>query len=237
MQPQRQRPPVSSQSGPILDSGSTHGLVQRLSNSQLSFNTSIASIFSQVNTFVPSDQQMLRWSLSRGVTKCVCFLQVPRLSGAGGISSQLQAAQHQQRSSQVSPSSTPHSPSPHKKNHHLTVSLDFFPTSRPRSLHLRPHSAFCLGNAASPAAWSSPGCPLPKAATPPTRSPRPASTSPPGLRIGPAAEPRRLGRHHGSLSQTLTANVNAFYWEFISQTYINLKIVACCFSPLLRWYP
>lgn len=121
-----------------------------------------------------------------------------------------------------------------KKTHHLTVSLDFFPTSRPRSLHLRPHSAFCLGNAASPAAWSSPGCPLPKAATPPTRSPRPASTSPPGLRIGPAAEPRRLGRHHGSLSQTLTANVNAFYWEFISQTYINLKIVACCFSPPLR---
>jgi len=28
-------------------------------------------------------------------------LQVPRLSGAGGIGSQLQAAQHQQRSSQV----------------------------------------------------------------------------------------------------------------------------------------
>ncbi|KAG8000227.1 Pecanex-like protein 2 [Nibea albiflora] len=78
VQPQSQRPPVSSQSGPILDSGSTHGLVQRLSNSQLSFNTSIASIFSQV----------------------------PRLSGAGGISSQLQAAQHQQRSSQVSSSSS-----------------------------------------------------------------------------------------------------------------------------------
>lgn len=48
VQPQSQRPPVTSQSGPILDSGSTHGLVQRLSNSQLSFNTSIASIFSQV---------------------------------------------------------------------------------------------------------------------------------------------------------------------------------------------
>uniref|UniRef100_UPI003AAD77D6 pecanex-like protein 2 isoform X5 n=1 Tax=Centroberyx gerrardi TaxID=166262 RepID=UPI003AAD77D6 len=78
VQPQSQRPPVSSQSGPILDSGSAHGLVQRLSNSQLSFNTSIASIFSQV----------------------------PRLSGAGGISSQLQAAQHQQRSSQVSSSSS-----------------------------------------------------------------------------------------------------------------------------------
>ncbi|XP_035029514.2 pecanex-like protein 1 isoform X2 [Hippoglossus stenolepis] len=78
VQPQSQRPPVTSQSGPILDSGSTHGLVQRLSNSQLSFNTSIASIFSQV----------------------------PRLSGAGGISSQLQAAQHQQRSSQVSSSSS-----------------------------------------------------------------------------------------------------------------------------------
>ncbi|XP_068182922.1 pecanex-like protein 2 [Antennarius striatus] len=78
VQPQSQRPPVSSQSGPILDSGSTNGLVQRLSNSQLSFNTSIASIFSQV----------------------------PRLSGAGGISSQLQASQHQQRSSQVSSSSS-----------------------------------------------------------------------------------------------------------------------------------
>ncbi|XP_054885221.1 pecanex-like protein 2 isoform X2 [Poeciliopsis prolifica] len=78
VQPQSQRPPVSSQSGPILDSGSAHGLVQRLSNSQLSFNTSIASIFSQV----------------------------PRLSGAGGISSQLQAAQHQQRSSQISSSSS-----------------------------------------------------------------------------------------------------------------------------------
>ncbi|XP_041866988.1 pecanex-like protein 1 isoform X1 [Melanotaenia boesemani] len=78
VQPQSQRPPVSSQSGPIVDSGSNHGLVQRLSNSQLSFNTSIASIFSQV----------------------------PHLSGAGGISSQLQAAQHQQRSSQVSSSSS-----------------------------------------------------------------------------------------------------------------------------------
>ncbi|XP_034093997.1 LOW QUALITY PROTEIN: pecanex-like protein 2 [Gymnodraco acuticeps] len=78
VQPQSQRPPVTSQSGPILDSGSTHGLVQRLSNSQLSFNTSIASIFSQV----------------------------PRLSGAGGINSQIQAAQHQQRSSQVSSSSS-----------------------------------------------------------------------------------------------------------------------------------
>uniref|UniRef100_A0A3Q1JH41 Pecanex-like protein n=1 Tax=Anabas testudineus TaxID=64144 RepID=A0A3Q1JH41_ANATE len=50
VQAQSQRPPVSSQSGPILDSGSNHGLVQRLSNSQLSFNTSIASIFSQVCT-------------------------------------------------------------------------------------------------------------------------------------------------------------------------------------------
>ncbi|XP_003963837.2 pecanex-like protein 1 isoform X1 [Takifugu rubripes] len=79
VQPQSQRPPVTSQSGPILDSGASHGLVQRLSNSQLSFNTSIASIFSQV----------------------------PRLSGASGISSQLQTAQQQQqRSSQVSSSSS-----------------------------------------------------------------------------------------------------------------------------------
>ncbi|XP_046885398.1 pecanex-like protein 1 [Hypomesus transpacificus] len=81
VQPQSQRPPVTSQSGPILDSqqvsGSAHGLVRRLSNSQLSFNTSIASIFSQV----------------------------PRLSTAGGLSSQLAAAA-QQRSSQVSSSSS-----------------------------------------------------------------------------------------------------------------------------------
>uniref|UniRef100_A0A674CUU2 Pecanex-like protein n=1 Tax=Salmo trutta TaxID=8032 RepID=A0A674CUU2_SALTR len=82
VQPQSQRPPVTSQSGPILDSqqvsASANGLVQRLSNSQLSFNTSIASVFSQV----------------------------PRLSTAGGqLSSQLQAAAHH-RSSQVSSSSS-----------------------------------------------------------------------------------------------------------------------------------
>ncbi|XP_060780983.1 pecanex-like protein 1 [Neoarius graeffei] len=52
VQPQCQRAPVTSRSGPILDlqqgSGS-NGVVQRLSNSQLSFNTSsIASVFSQV---------------------------------------------------------------------------------------------------------------------------------------------------------------------------------------------
>ncbi|XP_036402672.1 pecanex-like protein 2 isoform X2 [Megalops cyprinoides] len=81
VQPQQQRPPVASQSGPILDSqqvsSSAHGLVQRLSNSQLSFNTSIASIFSQV----------------------------PRLSTAGPLSSQIQAAAPH-RSSQVSSSSS-----------------------------------------------------------------------------------------------------------------------------------
>uniref|UniRef100_A0A8C8MBJ1 Pecanex-like protein n=1 Tax=Oncorhynchus tshawytscha TaxID=74940 RepID=A0A8C8MBJ1_ONCTS len=80
VQPQSQRPPVTSQS--ILDSqqvsASANGLVQRLSNSQLSCNTSIASVFSQV----------------------------PRLSTAGGqLSSQLQAAAHH-RSSQVSSSSS-----------------------------------------------------------------------------------------------------------------------------------
>ncbi|KAG1927150.1 pecanex-like protein [Pimephales promelas] len=54
VQPHAQRPPVTSRSGPILDSqhGSGSGgpgLVQCLSNSQLSFNTSsIASVFSQV---------------------------------------------------------------------------------------------------------------------------------------------------------------------------------------------
>ncbi|KAI5107823.1 pecanex-like protein 2 isoform X1, partial [Silurus meridionalis] len=52
VQPQCQRAPVTSRSGPILNlqhgSGS-NGVVQRLSNSQLSFNTSsIASVFSQV---------------------------------------------------------------------------------------------------------------------------------------------------------------------------------------------
>uniref|UniRef100_A0A8C7KYE7 Pecanex-like protein n=1 Tax=Oncorhynchus kisutch TaxID=8019 RepID=A0A8C7KYE7_ONCKI len=80
VQPQSQRPPVTSR--PILDSeqvsASANGLVQRLSNSQLSCNTSIASVFSQV----------------------------PRLSTAGGqLSSQLQAAAHH-RSSQVSSSSS-----------------------------------------------------------------------------------------------------------------------------------
>lgn len=101
VQPQGQRPPVTSQSGPILESGSNHGLVQRLSNSQLSFNTSIASIFSQVSPFLSFKARVWRWVLTEKEAFC---LQVPRLSGAGGISSQLQAAQHQQRSSQVGPS-------------------------------------------------------------------------------------------------------------------------------------
>lgn len=80
VQPQGQRPPVTSRSGPILDSqhGSGSGgpgLVQRLSNSQLSFNTSsIASVFSQV----------------------------PRLSTTGPLAS----ATGQHRSSQVSSSSS-----------------------------------------------------------------------------------------------------------------------------------
>ncbi|KAJ8247997.1 hypothetical protein GJAV_G00237000 [Gymnothorax javanicus] len=81
VQPQQQRPPVTSQSGPILDShqgpNSTQGLVQRLSNSQLSFNTSIASIFSQV----------------------------PRLSTGGPLGTQGPAA-GQHRSSQISSSSS-----------------------------------------------------------------------------------------------------------------------------------
>uniref|UniRef100_A0A671L998 Pecanex-like protein n=1 Tax=Sinocyclocheilus anshuiensis TaxID=1608454 RepID=A0A671L998_9TELE len=80
VQPQGQRPPVTSRSVPILDSqhGSGSGgpgLVQRLSNSQLSFNTSsIASVFSQV----------------------------PRLSTTGPLAS----ATGQHRSSQVSSSSS-----------------------------------------------------------------------------------------------------------------------------------
>ncbi|XP_061913965.1 pecanex-like protein 1 [Entelurus aequoreus] len=76
VQPQTQRAPVSSQSGAILDSASNHGLIQRLSNSQLSFNTSIASIFSQG----------------------------PRQAATGGVTSQVQAAPHP--SSQVSSSSS-----------------------------------------------------------------------------------------------------------------------------------
>ncbi|XP_053358664.1 pecanex-like protein 1 [Clarias gariepinus] len=52
VQPQCQRAPVTSRSGPILDlqqGPGSNGVVQRLSNSQLSFNTSsIASAFSQV---------------------------------------------------------------------------------------------------------------------------------------------------------------------------------------------
>ncbi|KAF3841917.1 hypothetical protein F7725_023868 [Dissostichus mawsoni] len=90
VQPQSQRPPVTSQSGPILDSGSTHGLVQRLSNSQLSFNTSIASIFSQ------------EYKTIRG---CFSLFRSPSLRSRW-INSQIQAAQHQQRSSQVSSSSS-----------------------------------------------------------------------------------------------------------------------------------
>lgn len=80
MQPQSQRPPVTSRSGPILDSqhgsgSGVPGLAHRLSNSQLSFNTSsIASVFSQV----------------------------PRLSTTGPLAS---AAGHQ-RSGQVSSSSS-----------------------------------------------------------------------------------------------------------------------------------
>uniref|UniRef100_A0A673FYW3 Pecanex-like protein n=1 Tax=Sinocyclocheilus rhinocerous TaxID=307959 RepID=A0A673FYW3_9TELE len=80
VQPHGQRPPVTSRSGPILDSqhGSGSGgpgLVQRLSNSQLSFNTSsIASVFSQM----------------------------PRLSTTGPLAS----ATGQHRSSQVSSSSS-----------------------------------------------------------------------------------------------------------------------------------
>ncbi|XP_039594386.1 pecanex-like protein 2 isoform X2 [Polypterus senegalus] len=57
---QNQRPPVTSQSGPILESqqmsNSAHAVVQRLSNSQLSFSTSVASVFSQVPRFATAGQ-------------------------------------------------------------------------------------------------------------------------------------------------------------------------------------
>uniref|UniRef100_A0AAY4CNS7 Pecanex-like protein n=1 Tax=Denticeps clupeoides TaxID=299321 RepID=A0AAY4CNS7_9TELE len=85
VQPHGQRSPVTSQSGPVLDSqqvtASSQGLVQRLSNSQMSFNTSIASIFSQVPRLPTTGVQS---SAAAGV-------------GGGG---------HQQRSSQVSSSSS-----------------------------------------------------------------------------------------------------------------------------------
>uniref|UniRef100_A0A8C4XDJ4 Pecanex-like protein n=1 Tax=Erpetoichthys calabaricus TaxID=27687 RepID=A0A8C4XDJ4_ERPCA len=57
---QNQRPPVTSQSGPILESQqmstSAHAVVQRLSNSQMSFSTSVASVFSQVPRFATAGQ-------------------------------------------------------------------------------------------------------------------------------------------------------------------------------------
>lgn len=72
VQPQSQRPPVSSQSGPIVDSGSSHGLVQRLSNSQLSFNTSIASIFSQVSAHILRQSASFTRSFLKGWSGCFC---------------------------------------------------------------------------------------------------------------------------------------------------------------------
>uniref|UniRef100_A0A3B3U1H9 Pecanex-like protein n=1 Tax=Poecilia latipinna TaxID=48699 RepID=A0A3B3U1H9_9TELE len=89
VQPQSQRPPVSSQSGPILDSGSAHGLVQRLSNSQLSFNTSIASIFSQVNTCLfssgPSSVRSRRDQLSVSSSSSTLSLLFGKRSFSSGL--------------------------------------------------------------------------------------------------------------------------------------------------------
>ncbi|KAI4896592.1 hypothetical protein NFI96_018219 [Prochilodus magdalenae] len=86
VQPQAQRPPVTSRSGPILDSqqgsGSGSGgprLMQRLSNSQLSFNTSsIASVFSQVPRLstagpLPTGQQRSSQASSSSSTLSLLF--------------------------------------------------------------------------------------------------------------------------------------------------------------------
>ncbi|XP_066534580.1 pecanex-like protein 2 isoform X2 [Hoplias malabaricus] len=84
VQPQSQRPPVTSHSGPILEgqqglgSGGT-GLMHRLSNSQLSFNTSsIASVFSQVPRLstagpVPTGQQRCSQASSSSSTLSLLF--------------------------------------------------------------------------------------------------------------------------------------------------------------------
>uniref|UniRef100_A0A8D3E3Y2 Pecanex-like protein n=1 Tax=Scophthalmus maximus TaxID=52904 RepID=A0A8D3E3Y2_SCOMX len=88
VQPQSQRPPVSSQSGPILDSASTHGLVQRLSNSQLSFNTSIASIFSQ-----PSDVRGLASPQVSSSSSTLSLLFGKRSFSSGLVISGLSAAE------------------------------------------------------------------------------------------------------------------------------------------------
>uniref|UniRef100_A0A8B9RMA9 Pecanex-like protein n=1 Tax=Astyanax mexicanus TaxID=7994 RepID=A0A8B9RMA9_ASTMX len=84
VQPQGQRPPVTSHSGPILDSqhgsgAGGPGLMQRLSNSQLSFNTSsIASVFSQVPRLstagpLPAGQQRSSQASSSSSTLSLLF--------------------------------------------------------------------------------------------------------------------------------------------------------------------
>ncbi|KAL7878068.1 hypothetical protein SRHO_G00047110 [Serrasalmus rhombeus] len=84
VQPQAQRPPVTSRSGPILDSqqgsgSGAPGLMQRLSNSQLSFNTSsIASVFSQVPRLstagpLPTGQQRSSQASSSSSTLSLLF--------------------------------------------------------------------------------------------------------------------------------------------------------------------
>ncbi|TRY96029.1 hypothetical protein DNTS_016546 [Danionella cerebrum] len=101
VQPQCQRPPVTSRSGPILDSqhgsGSAGaGLVQRLSNSQLSFNTSsIASVFSQVprlSTAAVTGQQH-RSGLASSSSSTLSLLFGKRSFSSGLVISGLSAAE------------------------------------------------------------------------------------------------------------------------------------------------
>ncbi|XP_076831764.1 pecanex-like protein 2 isoform X2 [Brachyhypopomus gauderio] len=82
VQPQGQRPPVTSRSGPILDGqqGSRgQGLARGLSNSQLSFNTSsIASVFSQAPQLTgtapaPASQQRSGHASSSSSTLSLLF--------------------------------------------------------------------------------------------------------------------------------------------------------------------
>lgn len=103
VQPQAQRPPVTSQSGPILDSqhassASGPSLVQRLSNSQLSFNTSIASIFSQVPRLSTAGLQSAA-TVAAGIG-------VGGVGGVGGGGGGGGGGGHHHRSGQVSSSSS-----------------------------------------------------------------------------------------------------------------------------------
>ncbi|XP_007892642.2 pecanex-like protein 2 [Callorhinchus milii] len=103
-----QRPPAESQSGSVLEtqhplsraSTSVHGIVQRLSNSQLSFNNSIASILSQVprlsSASQPSSQGQSatqnRCSIASSTSSTLSLLFGKRSLSSGLVISGLSAA-------------------------------------------------------------------------------------------------------------------------------------------------